>query len=162
MLGWFSPETEDNRFKYPRMHDWLWTTDIGSHVNLHGRRAPTDEIIQYSATVRNVWAMKWHNPACVCSILYLLIHCLQQWKQILLSLLGLLRSQWRLQCIYGLNLCLHGCEKWHPCHPWLATKKGIWHLTWASNKHASVTKQMSNSLGFALSASLLRDWSCFH
>lgn len=79
--------------------------------------------------------------------------CLQQWKWISLSLPALPRSQQRLQCIYGLNCNLHRCKKYHPWNQGLSTEKGILRLTWASDRHAAMAKQMSISPGLILSAS---------
>lgn len=91
--------------------------------------------------------------------------CLQQWKWISLSLPALARTQWRLQGIYGLNCNLYKCKKCHPWHQWLPTEKGLLQLTWASNRHAAMAKQMSISPGLTLSVSAfftLKTWSCFY
>lgn len=56
-------------------------------------------------------------------------------------------------------------KKYHPWHQWLLTEKGISQLTWASNRHAAMAKQMSISPGLTISASaffILRAWSCFY
>lgn len=140
------PRGEGGGLRQPRVPDWLWATACWSRVNYVGERSSIAKpCAHHSDTILRV-LIAW--------FIYLSQKpCLQQWKWISLSLPALPRSQQRPQCIYGLNCNLHRCKKCHPWNQWLSTEKGILRLTWASNRHAAMAKQMSISPGLILSAS---------